>query len=62
MQLDVEDNIARCSTGRGELEISLLRLLFPFATAWPTLFAKVGKVCTHPGNTAGFDPMLPFGS
>jgi len=43
MQLDVEDNIAKYSTGLGELEISVSRLPFLGATLWPTLFAKVSK-------------------
>jgi len=43
MQLDVEDNIAKYSTGRGEHEIPVSRLPFLGAALWATLFAKVNK-------------------
>ena len=55
-QLDVEDNIAKCSTGRGELEISFNRLPFPCAAPWPSLLAKVGKERLKSSSIAGFNP------
>ena len=56
MQLDVENNIAKCSTGREELEISFNRLPFPSAAPWPALLAKVGKEHFKSGSIAGFNP------
>nr|WP_198117227.1 hypothetical protein [Massilia rhizosphaerae] len=56
VQLDVEDNIPECSTGRGKLEISFNRLPFPCASPWPVLLAKVGKERLKSGSIAGFNP------
>jgi hypothetical protein len=43
MQIDVEDDIVKCNTGRRESKIRDSRLPFSGITAWLTLCAKVSK-------------------
>lgn len=61
MQLDVEDNIAKYSTCRGELEIPVTRLPFLSVTLWPTLFAKVSKerLKSNANNDSGVNQGTP---